>query len=457
MLSISEIRYKISDLKSRYLKDSISPHFLGGILEEMLGYTWWSGSPGNFKLESLKVGSLEAQQLVIDRLLSLDTDTILTESDIIDAVTDNLDGTYTLRLRERWPGYVTAQIEHNILRGFYQNIMPPLQPGSGTQTIRDAAAWNSWMNVLSVDADTNTIVVTMYPDADTPAGKNHLPVPGMKFARWGNSGDSSDERYALRQTCVWLSSSEGTVSKYCRVTKPILFYGNIAASFGTLPDFLAGIDDRINPGDNGIFSDTIVARRLILLDEAQRPVYTTVDRGLWTPGARYFDGTEPNFNGVYERSLVWHLGHGWLCNSGGVASATNAPAWNTSYWTHALGDTELRLSLEGFPPAINPRSFKINGSVRATRGDIDVTDLIADADITWSRYSEDAQGNRRTASDNAWDARHSATAKEITLTPDDLDAQNGLPPVCIFKVTALLRDTPAAEPEILTASKGFGG
>ena len=129
MSDLSKILLRISDLKQKVLKDSISPYYLGSILEDMLGHTWTTGTGGNFDFESLKAGTLEVGRLIVDQLLALDTDTILTESDIIESVTDNTDGTYTLTLLRRFPGYVTAQIEHNILRGFSQNIIPPTDNG----------------------------------------------------------------------------------------------------------------------------------------------------------------------------------------------------------------------------------------------------------------------------------------------------------------------------------------
>lgn len=430
-----------------------SKQFVAGLMG------WRIDQKGNLEVESGVFRSFaQFTELIVNRLAAIEGDQLLTEGDTIEEVTDNGDGTYTLRLHEKWEGYFTAQYEHNVIKGIYNNIASSVVGEPSGQTAANGAVYfTSWMNVISVDAGKNEITVILYPDAETPAGKNFPPWNMMKIARWGNSGDASDPAFAKRQTCLYLSSTEGRIVKLMNVTKPIIDAGNIACSFGSVPEVIASLDPRIMEGDNYIYAKGFVGPNFIKTDYLGRPVPTTVDVGPWEPGRSYSDGTVPTDAGDYERHLVWHLGHGWLCNTPHTSDASNAPAWNSTYWTHVAGDVLLKLSLEGFPPAINPRSFKINGSVRATRGDIDVTGLIADADITWSRYSEDAQGNRRTASDNAWDARHTATAKEITLTPDDLDAQNGLPPVCIFKVTALLRDTPAAEPEVLTASKGFGG
>lgn len=429
MPDFSKILFRIADLKKKLLKDSISPYYLGSILEEMLGYSWWSDTPGNFSLRSLKVDTLEAASLVVDRILSLDTDTILTESDIIEDVTDNADGTFTLRLQRRWEGYVTAQIEHNILRGFSQL----------TTQNSDLTTYNSWMNVVSVDGQANEITVSLYPDNETPARRNYPPVPGMKFARWGNSGDSSDPRYARRQSCVWLSSSEGVIRKYYKVTKPILYSGNYAASFGTLPDFLWGIDERIHTGDDGIYADTVVARRFLLIDSLGKPVVSVIDRGPWSPGETYYDGSAPNDNGVYERSLVWHNGHGWLCNTGGVADLSNAPKWNTTYWTHSVGDTMLRLEFNEVDTIVDIDYPECRLSVTATYMGEDVTDSPA-IYYDWTRLSK-RDGVVDTVSDDLWAQSHLNYGPGATLTESDMNFQFGAAPERLeFTVTATLHD-----------------
>lgn len=448
MTDLKKVLSKIADLKTRLLKDSISPHFLGSILEEMLGYTWWTDSPGNFEVGSLKAGLLEVAQLIIRRLGGLDTDAVLTETDIVEKVTDNGDGTYTLSLREQWPGYYTAQVENNILRGYWQNLVPALQPGEGEQVLEDASARLSWMNVVSVDAARNEIVVTLYPDSQTPAGKNYPPVPSLKIARWGNSGYSENPLYAQRQNFLYLSSSDGNITKYCRVTKPVTDFSNIAASFGTFHDFLTGLDPRLNPGDDGIYADTVVARRIITIDSLARPVVTTIDRGPWKAGEKYYDGTVPNDNGVYERSLAWHAGHGWLCNSTGIADASNAPSWHSTWWTHAVGDKALHLEFEQVDSIVEPENPETPLSLRATYMGEDVTGSMA-IYFDWTRRSW-RNGTEDTASDALWNANNKNAGPSKTLTASDMNFQFGAPPEkLVITVTATLHDpsNPNLQPE----------
>lgn len=442
MRDFRNILKKIADLKAKVLKDSISPHYLGSILEEMLGYTWWTDSAGNFEMESLKLNSsLQVPSLVIDHLHALDNEYLHSESDVIESVTDNGDGTYTLTLMEQYPGYFTAQIEHNILKGYYSNLLPDLQPGDGDPQVKeDADVHASWMNVISVDAASNQIVVSLYPDSDTPAGQNFPPSTGMKFYRWGNSGDSDDPRYAARQNVIYISSSDGSVTKYYRVTKPIIDERlNIAAVFGTLPEFLADLDPRIGRGDDGVVADTVVCRRLITLDSIGRPVVTVIDRGPWTQGERYYDGSEPNDNGVYERSLTYDRGHGWLNNSGGVATEDNRPGWRSTYWTHTIGDTRLRLDFREIDSVVDIDEPECPLSLEAWYMGEDVTESQS-IYYDWTRESF-RNGTHDSASDSLWNEAHKNAGSALLLDAADLNFQFGSAPEKLtFTVTATIHD-----------------
>lgn len=451
MRDFRNILRKIADLKAKVVKDSISPRYLGSILEEMLGYTWWTDRPGSFELDSLKLdSSLQVPELVIDRLHALDNEYLHSESDVIESVTDNGDGTYTLTLMEQYPGYFTAQIEHNILKGYCSNLRPDLQPGDGDPQVKeDADIHNCWMNVVSVDAAANQIVVSLYPDPDTPAGRNFPPVTGMRFYRWGNSGDSDDPRYAARQNVIYISSSDGSVTKYRRVTKPVIDERlNIAAVFGTLPEFLADLDPRIERGDDGVMADTVVCRRLITLDSLGRPVVTVTDRGAWMPGERYYDGSEPNFNGVYERSLAWDRGHGWLNNTGGVATEDNRPTWRSPYWTHSIGDIRLHLDFREVDSVVDVESPGCPLSLEAWYIGEDVTDSPA-IYYDWTRHSV-RDGVQDTASDELWNNTHRNAGPSLVLDAADLNFQFGSAPEKLtFTVTATLHDpdNPNLQPE----------
>ena len=150
---------------------------------------------GNAEFESVRVRSaLEVLELLVNRLSAIEGDQVLTEADTIERVEDLGDGCYGLHLRSKWEGYFTAQVENNVLEG----IINTLAAGSGEYR-------TSWMRVNSVNAPANYIEVVLYPDDETPAGKNYPPTELMRIARRGNQTDPT------RQSCLYLSSTEGRI------------------------------------------------------------------------------------------------------------------------------------------------------------------------------------------------------------------------------------------------------
>ena len=95
--------------------------------------------------------------------------------------------------------------------------------------------------------------------------------------------------------------------------------------------------------------------------------------------------------------------------------------------------------------------FAAHGTTLEVTGKIynlDVTKDILDADVTWTRYTEDPNGTPRTESDNVWNLG-GHTGKTLHLTKDDLNIDSsGMPSVIKFTARALLRDGVEAEDTI---------
>ena len=137
---------------------------------------------GNAEFESVRVRTyFEAVELIINRLSAIEGDQILTEADTIERVVDLGDNCYGLYLHPKWEGYFTAQAVGNVLKGIINNLGAIALGMTGQG---NAAMYTSWMRVNSVNPTLNYIEVTMYPDDETPAGKNFLPCELMKIARW---------------------------------------------------------------------------------------------------------------------------------------------------------------------------------------------------------------------------------------------------------------------------------
>lgn len=411
---------------------------------QLMGFGGGVDNRGNGEFESIRVRSfMEIAELITNRQTVIEGDLIITEGELIDSVDENSDGTYTLHFHPQWEGYVTAQIEHNILRGIFNNITGNAPSGDGTTTIHNATYYTSWMRILTVNAAANTADVILYPDDETPAGRNFPPCAMMKVARWGNSGPEDNPKYAQRQQCFIISSTDGRMSKYFRMTKPIIDPGNVALTLGSVPEWLTKLNIDIKEGDEVLYVQKLIASQFILVDYQGRPVATIRDLGEeWKPGVKYYGGDTPDPNdGNYYRDVVGYYGCRWLCTKTGT---TQPPSWNSTDWTFYLGDPSFKAEIKGGQP-INPQMFKLVLTITATKMNQDVTGYILDRDVVWTRYSEDAKGNERAASDVIWATRRGGSGKTLTLTEADLDKESGVPPVCRFIANITLRD--GQEPE----------
>jgi hypothetical protein len=87
-------------------------------------------------------------------------------------------------------------------------------------------------------------------------------------------------------------------------------------------------------------------------------------------------------------------------------------------------------------------NFHMTLTIVAKLYNMDVTDDILTDDVEWTRYSEDAEGNPRTASDNLWALNHAGAGKAISLDLEDLDVatSSGFPKKVRFTATVTLRD-----------------
>lgn len=376
---------------------------------------------GNAEFESVRVRSyFEAMEYIVNRLSAIEGDQLLTEADTIESVDDLGDNCYGLHLRSKWEGYFTAQYPNNVLKG----IINTLATGSGVY-------YTSWMRVNSVNTANNYIEVTLYPGEEVPAGTNYPPCEMMKIARWGNQTDTK------RQSCIYLSSTEGRIVRLTGVTKPIIDRTNYGATFGELPEFLRELDLPIAEGQDYLYARGIVVQDIIRIDYQGKPVSEIVDRGPWSAtGDYYCEALNPN-TGRYEISDVWYNGCKYRCAKTG---ATTAPAWNNTDWAMVEGNPDFTVDFAETDYLFDPDKFNLTLTIIARLYNTDITADILDADVQWTRYSEDANGVERVASDNAWALKHAGAGKSIDLTVEDCDFNGYVPKVLKFIATVTLRD-----------------
>ena len=376
---------------------------------------------GNAEFESVRVRSyFECLELIVNRLSAIEGDQILTEADTIESVDDLGNNCYGLHLRSKWDGYFTAQRENNVLKG----IINTLAAGSGLY-------YTCWMRVNSVNTANNYIEVTAYPDEDTPAGKNYPPCADMKIARWGNQTDKT------RQSCIYLSSTEGRIVRLTGVTKPIIEPENYGATFGTLPEFLRSMDLPIVDGQDYVYARGLIVQDIIRIDYKGKPISEVIDRGPWAAGAAYYCEALNPETGIYEISDVWYMGCKWRCAKTGT---TTAPAWNNTDWAMVEGNPQFTVEFADTDYIFDPDRFSITLTIIARLYNMDITDDILAADVEWTRYSEDANGVPRTASDNAWALKRAGAGKSLSLTIEDCDLNGYMPRTLKFIATVTLRD-----------------
>ena len=376
---------------------------------------------GNAEFESVRVRSyFECLELIVNRLSAIEGDQILTEADTIESVDDLGNNCYGLHLRSKWDGYFTAQRENNVLKG----IINTLAAGSGLY-------YTCWMRVNSVNTANNYIEVTAYPDEDTPAGTNYPPCADMKIARWGNQTDKT------RQSCIYLSSTEGRIVRLTGVTKPIIDPENYGATFGTLPEFLRDMDLPIVDGQDYVYARGLIVQDIIRIDYKGKPISEVIDRGPWAAGATYYCEALNPETGIYEISDVWYMGCKWRCAKTGT---TTAPAWNNTDWAMVEGNPQFTVEFADTDYIFDPDRFSLTLTIIARLYNMDITDDILPADVEWTRYSEDANGVPRTASDNAWALKRAGAGKSLSLTIEDCDLNGYMPRTLKFIATVTLRD-----------------
>ena len=376
---------------------------------------------GNAEFESVRVRSyFECLELIVNRLSAIEGDQILTEADTIESVDDLGNNCYGLHLRSKWDGYFTAQRENNVLKG----IINTLAAGSGLY-------YTCWMRVNSVNTANNYIEVTAYPDEDTPAGTNYPPCADMKIARWGNQTDKT------RQSCIYLSSTEGRIARLTGVTKPIIEPENYGATFGTLPEFLRDMDLPIVDGQDYVYARGLIVQDIIRIDYKGKPISEVIDRGPWAAGAAYYCEALNPETGIYEISDVWYMGCKWRCAKTGT---TTVPAWNNTDWAMVEGNPQFTVEFADTDYIFDPDRFSLTLTIIARLYNMDITDDILPADVEWTRYSEDANGVPRTASDNAWALKRAGAGKSISLTIEDCDLNGYMPRTLKFIATVTLRD-----------------
>lgn len=366
---------------------------------------------GNAEFESITSrSSIIAKELITNRQTAMESNFVFTESGLVETVTEipatTEDGnvTYDLKLQKRWDNDFTAFKENDVVLASINTLA------------ESGKYYDMWLRVLSVNTVTNTITVVCYPDNECPSKKNYPPCELARLIRWGNAVDED------RQSCWYISSSEGLLVWLDHVTKPIIDKTNYSLAMGKLPDALSFLFQDFptaNKRDGAFYAKWMMAASFQQIDYQGNPIYTTRDRGVWSLAVA--QGDNPYRNGDRTIDTVYYLGCKWQCLED---KTTKPPTYSSTAWAFVEGNPYFTLEML----SSKLWNFRLN-DLMATNADgswkvfttlsvvgrlynQDVTDSMVN--VVWTRDSGDP------TADNKWALSHANCGLSVDLTYEDL-------------------------------------
>lgn len=366
---------------------------------------------GNAEFESITSrSSIIAKELIVNRQTAMESNFVFTESGMVETVTEipaATEGgnvTYDLKLQKRWNNDFTAFKENDVVLASINTLA------------ENGKYYDMWLRVLSVNTVTNTITVVCYPDNECPSKKNYPPCELARLIRWGNAVDED------RQSCWYISSSEGLLVWLDHVTKPIIDKTNYSLALGKLPDALSFLFQDFptaNKRDGAFYAKWMMAASFQQIDYQGNPIYTTRDRGVWSLAVA--QGDNPYRNGDRTIDTVYYLGCKWKCLED---KTTKPPTYSSTAWAFVEGNPYFTLEML----SSKLWNFRLN-DLMATNADgswkvfttlsvvgrlynQDVTDSMTN--VAWTRDSGDP------TADNKWALFHANCGLSVDLTYEDL-------------------------------------
>lgn len=429
------LRKDIEDTASALIKFLSGAQFGGFIPGILTGSGGRIDERGNAEFESITSrSSIIAKELIVNRQTAMESNFVFTESGLVDSVEENAPATagdnitYTLQLQKRWEGDFTAFRENDVILA------------SVNALATGGKYYDMWMRVLSVNTVKNTIEVVCYPDSEVPSGANHPPCELARLIRWGNATDED------RQSCWYISSSEGLLVWLDHVTKPIIDKSNYSLAIGKLPDalhFVFANYPLADKRDGAFYAKYLAVQNIIRTDYQGNVKQDVVDRGKWSLDIA--KGEEPYRCIATEVHDVWHYGCRWRC----LEDKTQAePKYASTGWAFVEGNPEFKVemtSAQGWSFDCDEIS-KLNDegqynvfttlSFEATLYNRSVNDYVEAKRVIWTRDTGNVQ------EDNAWAIEHADAGFSVPITWKDLGTNADERWSCKFKVEVeLLEET----------------
>lgn len=429
------LRKDIEDTASALIKFLSGAQFGGFIPGILTGSGGRIDERGNAEFESITSrSSIIAKELIVNRQTAMESNFVFTESGLVDSVEENAPATagdnitYTLQLQKRWGGDFTAFKENDVILA------------SVNALATGGKYYDMWMRVLSVNTVKNTIEVVCYPDSEVPSGVNYPPCELARLIRWGNAVEED------RQSCWYISSSEGLLVWLDHVTKPIIDKSNYSLAIGKLPDalhFVFANYPLADKRDGAFYAKYLAVQNIIRTDYQGNVKQDVVDRGKWSLNTAKSE--EPYRCIATEVHDVWHYGCRWRC----LEDKTQAePKYASTGWAFVEGNPEFKVemtSAQGWSFDCDEIS-KLNDegqydvfttlSFEATLYNRPVNDYVEAQRVIWTRDTGNVQ------EDNAWAIEHADAGFSVPITWKDLGTNADERWSCKFKVEVeLLEET----------------
>lgn len=418
----------IAEDMSQFKNGATFGEFIQGML---LGTGGRIDELGNAEFESITSrSSIIAKELIVNRQTAMESNFVFTESGMVESVTEipatTEDGnvTYDLKLQKRWDNDFTAFKENDVVLASINTLT------------ENGKYYDMWLRVLSVNTVTNTITVVCYPDDECPSKKNYPPRELARLIRWGNAVDED------RQSCWYISSSEGLLVWLDHVTKPIIDKTNYSLAMGKLPDALSFLFQDFptaSKRDGAFYAKWMMAASFQQIDYQGNPIYTTRDRGVWSLSVA--QGDNPYRNGDRTIDTVYYLGCKWQCLED---KTTKPPTYSSTAWAFVEGNPYFTLEML----SSKYWSFRLS-DLMATNADgswkvfttLSVVGRLYNQDVTgsmtnvvWTRET-----NNPTA-DNKWALSHANSGLSVDLTYEDLGGTAFQVGSVVFRCEAQIKD-----------------
>lgn len=428
------LRKDIEDTASALIKFLSGAQFGGFIPGILTGSGGRIDERGNAEFESITSrSSIIAKELIVNRQTAMESNFVFTESGMVESVmeipaaTEGGNVTYDLKLQKRWENDFTAFKENDVVLASINTLA------------ENGKYYDMWLRVLSVNTVTNTITVVCYPDNECPSKKNYPPCELARLIRWGNPVDED------RQSCWYISSSEGLLVWLDHVTKPIIDKSNYSVAIGKLPDalhFIFANYPLADKRDGAFYAKYLAVQNIIRTDYEGNVKQDVVDRGKWSLDTA--KGENPYRCTTNEVHDVWHYGCRWRCLED---ETQKEPKYSGTGWAFVEGNPEFTIDVTSSEGWRFSRNY-IFGK-RDDLGELapftiihlygklynqDVTEHLTN--IVWTRDTGDP------AKDNQWAQQIAQRKDQLTLPLKGSDLgehwSNDIP--CVFQVTAEIHD-----------------